>query len=110
MALDGRYHRSIVDRATKPPSSGKPLIMNGGDENTTALASLDLLETRLRRVEFYITGKDTSERSPERESTSSREQSVQERLERLEDALHRLSSSSNAVRDLLYLCRCRQYC
>ena len=82
------------------------IIMDDDSEATTASASLDLLETRLRRVNFYISGEDVLEGSSESEIVSRRGVSIQERLRLLEEALQRLSSSSVAVRDLLFLCEC----
>ncbi|TVY45630.1 hypothetical protein LSUB1_G000149 [Lachnellula subtilissima] len=69
-------------------------------ENTfdkTAIETIDLLEARLRRIEYAICG-----RVEEAASTSSKTSAVK-RLGQLEHSLHQLASESRVIQDLLKL-------
>jgi hypothetical protein len=62
-----------------------------------AIQTLDLLEARLRRIEYAI-GAQLN-----KTSTNSDEYSVTQRLARLENSLHQLASKSKVIQDLLRL-------
>jgi hypothetical protein len=63
----------------------------------TAVETIDLLEARLRRIEFVICGQ-VMEVSREKCQPS-----AIQRLAKLESSLHQLASKSKAVQDLLKL-------
>ena len=69
-------------------------------ENTfdkTAVETIELLEARLRRIEYAVCGQVN-------EATLSRsKQTVSERLGELERSLHQLASKSKVVQELLRL-------
>ena len=67
-----------------------------------ALATLDLLEIRLRRLEFAITGK--TRLSPQN-PPSKHEQTIAQRMSSLERGLEQLAKNSSVVSDLLQLRR-----
>jgi len=69
-------------------------------ENTfdkTAIETLDLLEARLRRVEYAICG------SVEEATSTTSKTSAVKRLGQLEHSLHQLASKSRVIQDLLKL-------
>jgi hypothetical protein len=69
-------------------------------ENTfdkTAIETIDLLEARLKRIEFAIRG--TVDEPP----STANSPSAAKRLEDLEHSLHQLASKSKDVQDLLRL-------
>ena len=69
-------------------------------ENTfdkTAVETIDLLEARLRRIEYAICGE------VDEDTISTNNQSASKRLAELEHALHQLASKSRVVQDLLKL-------
>jgi hypothetical protein len=67
----------------------------------TASSTIDLLEARLRRLEFLLAG-DTRSVLPQSRSDEVAV-SVTERLELLEDGLNRLSSKSKVAKEILDL-------
>lgn len=76
---------------------------------STATETLELLESRLRRIEYLLTGKTNWAGEPERVSSTSPENTnndepVTSRLAELERDLKQLSSTVPAVRDVLTLC------
>jgi hypothetical protein len=69
-------------------------------ENTfdkTAVETIDLLEARLRRIEYAICGQ------VDKSTLSSNKTSVAQRLAALEHSLHQLALKSRVVQDLLRL-------
>lgn len=78
--------------------------MTSEGDHKTAMASIDLLEDRLRRVAFYTTGADDIRDFIEPPSTSGRHKTIQTRLQRLDDGLQRLASKSSVVKEILSLC------
>lgn len=74
------------------------------DENKTALATIALLERRLRRILFLLSGKDEAEDAVQHITTQDRDQTVHARLVKVEADLSKLVSKSPAIRDLLNLC------
>lgn len=71
----------------------------------TALATLDSLQARLQRVEWYLSGSDEAEDILRGVTAQGPDHSVQARLARLENGLRKLSLKSPVVRDLLKLRR-----
>jgi hypothetical protein len=63
----------------------------------TAIETIDLLEARLRRIEYAVCGHVDSA------AISSSEASAFERLSNLEHTLHQLASKSRVIQDLLQL-------
>ncbi len=64
-----------------------------------AIETIDLLEARLRRIEFAISGQVNDA------SLTNSKGSVTQRLSRLESSLHQFASKSRVVQDLLKLCK-----
>ena len=62
----------------------------------TAVETIDLLEARLRRIEYALRGHQV-------EVTTTTSESAAKRLEKLEYSLHHLASRSKVVQDLLQL-------
>ena len=69
----------------------------------TALATLDSLEARLRKVQWYLSGSEGDEVEDTLRVVTAADNTVQARLARLEKGLGKLSSRSSVVRDLLRL-------
>lgn len=69
----------------------------------TALATLDSLEVRLQKVQWYLSGSDEAEDILHEVTAQGQDYTVQARLARLENNLGKLSSRSPVVRDLLKL-------
>lgn len=74
----------------------------------TALATLDSLEARLQKVQWYLSGDvEVEDDTTLREVTAQgHDYTVQNRIARLENGLGKLSSRSPVVRDLLQLRPC----
>lgn len=72
----------------------------------TAADTIELLETRLRRIEFLLTGQTNWAGEPEQaaEPPASVRETVSARLAELEHGLRRLSARVPAVQDVLKLC------
>jgi hypothetical protein len=71
-------------------------------ENTfdkTAVETIDLLEARLRRLEYVVSGQ------VDESALLSNKKSAAQRLATLEHSLHQLASKSRVVQDLLRLRR-----
>ena len=62
----------------------------------TALETIDLLEARLKRIEYAV-GEHVDE------ATISQEENATKRLGELEHSLHQLASKSRVIQDLLKL-------
>lgn len=75
----------------------------------TALATLDSLQARLQKVQWYLSGNDevVDDTTLQGVRAEGHDCTVQHRLARLENGLGKLSSRSPVVRDLLQL---RPYC
>lgn len=69
----------------------------------TALATLDSLEARLQKVQWYLSGSDEVEDTLQGVIVQGQDYTVQARLARLENNLSKLSSRSSVVQDLLKL-------
>lgn len=63
----------------------------------TAIETIDLLEARLRRIEYAVCGQ------VDEALMSSDKGSAAQRLQNLEHSLHQLASKSRVVQDLLRL-------
>ena len=70
-----------------------------------ALETLDALESRLQRVNWYLSGDNEGGEVLQNVKAEGRDQTVQARLVRLENDLGKLSSRSHEVRELLNLCK-----
>ena len=77
--------------------------MDKTDEESIALETIELLEARLQRVEFFVKGTDDHQ-GFEQIAIQGKEHSIQRRLQRLEQSLQKLASKSRVVRDTLDLC------
>ena len=71
----------------------------------TALTTLDSLEARLQKVQWYLSGSDGEgvEDALREVTAQGQDHTVQARLARLERGLGKLSSRSSVIRDLLML-------
>lgn len=72
-------------------------------ETDTALATLDSVEARLQKVQWYLSGTDEGEDTLREVTAQGQDYTVQARLARLENNLGKLSSRSPFIRDLLQL-------
>lgn len=82
-------------------------MMNEGVGNTV-IATLESLEERLRRVEWYLSDNAHVSDTPQDSVNKEKDQSVNARLANLENKLGQLSASSPVVYDLLRLRECIQ--
>ncbi len=73
------------------------------DSNQTTLATLDSLEGRLRKVEWYLSGSDNVADTLQQVASQGQDKTVQARLARLENNLQNLSASSPEVNELVKL-------
>lgn len=71
-----------------------------------ALTLLTGLESRIRRITFFLSGNDEGDETLQQVAAQGRDETVQARLARLESNLARLSSRSPVVYDLLKLREC----
>lgn len=77
--------------------------MDPFDEKAAA-DTIDLLESRLRRIEFVLSG-DSSWTGEPVQATAVGKETITARLSALEQDLKKLSYKSTAVQDVLKLCR-----
>lgn len=76
------------------------------ETDAVASATIELLEGRLHRLEYLLTGETQWTGQPSAApKTESLDDTVARRLTNLESALNSLSKSNPAVRDVLHLCR-----
>jgi hypothetical protein len=76
------------------------LILNGTMENTfdkTALETIDLLEARLKRIEYVVCG------HIDEHALQNQKKTAVQRLGELEYSLHQIASKSSTVQELLKL-------
>ena len=104
-----RFHpvRAVVQ--SPPTDRANPMATSEAADTVTPAAAdtIELLETRLRRIEYLLTGDSSwSGESVDvsTEKTISQKDSVTARLASLENELNRLSGKVPAVRDMLRLC------
>ncbi|MCJ1353791.1 MAG: hypothetical protein MMC33_003778 [Icmadophila ericetorum] len=71
------------------------------NKEKVALQSIELLERRLRNLQFQIIGRDEISETPN--STKGKEQAVRSRLANMEEALEKLSAQHKPVNGLLQL-------
>ncbi|KAL8838189.1 MAG: hypothetical protein Q9170_002232 [Blastenia crenularia] len=69
----------------------------------TALDTLDDLQYRLQRLEYFVSGSDDAQNSLENVVSRGREHSITARLAKLEHTLHSLSERSPVIHELLQL-------
>lgn len=69
----------------------------------TALATLESLESRLRRIGFFLSGAEEVDDVLQQATAQGKDYTAQARLARLEGNLKKLSSNSKVVQDLLKL-------
>lgn len=70
----------------------------------TAIATMDLLEYRLQRIEYVLSGDDEARIVLQRAAGQGKGFTTQARIARLENTILKLSSKSTVVEDLLRLC------
>ncbi|CAL8577258.1 hypothetical protein XPA_003095 [Xanthoria parietina] len=68
-----------------------------------AIDSIENLEARLRRLEYYLSGRDDAQPALEAAVSKGRDETVIARLSRLEHTLHKLSERSPVVQGLLQI-------
>ncbi|KAL8824514.1 MAG: hypothetical protein Q9191_005005 [Dirinaria sp. TL-2023a] len=71
--------------------------------NRTAFETINLLQYRLRRIEFLLTGYDEGQEQSDRLNIHTRDDTLATRLAKIESNLARLASQLPAVNDLLTL-------
>ncbi|KAL8765757.1 MAG: hypothetical protein Q9209_007264 [Squamulea sp. 1 TL-2023] len=69
----------------------------------TAIATLDDLQGRLQRLEYFLSGSDDAQAPLEAAVSKGRDHTIMARLSKLEHALHSLSERSPVIHDLLQL-------
>lgn len=69
-----------------------------------ALKTVELLERRLQRVQFLLTGVDEAEDALQQAATEGKDFTVYARLVAIETGLQKVSSDSRVIHDLLDLC------
>ncbi|MCJ1433489.1 hypothetical protein MMC27_002851 [Xylographa pallens] len=79
------------------------MATEGGDK--IAVETLGLLESRLQRLAFYITGANELDSLDEKHFADAKAESIQARLQQAEDRLQRLASTSQVVEEILSLYR-----
>ena len=82
-----------------------PIMSPATAEYKTASETIDLLQYRLQRIEYYLTGSDDGEDQLQKLAAQGREHGVLAQLAKVEHNLARLSSKSPLVHQLLSLCR-----
>jgi hypothetical protein len=76
------------------------------ETDAIASATIELLEGRLHRLEYLLTGETQWTGQPSAApKTGSLDDTVARRLNQLENTLNSLSKSNPAVRDVLQLCK-----
>ena len=70
----------------------------------TATATIELLEHRLRRIEYILSGDEEASNVLQQAAAQGKECNINARISKLEDALSNLSSKSRVIQDLLRLC------
>ena len=73
------------------------------DSEHTARATVDLLEQRLRRIEYFLTGHDPAHESLQDAASKGNDCTVLTRLSKIESNLVKLASDLPVVNDLLRL-------
>jgi hypothetical protein len=76
---------------------------SGGEK--TAAETIALLEIRLQRLEFYVTGSVDVEHSNPPPSGEKKQEDIYQRLQRIEVFLQKLAIQSKAARDALKICK-----
>ena len=79
--------------------------MSTAAEYKTTSETIDLLQYRLQRIEYYLTGSEDSQKPLQKLAAQGREHGVLAQLVKVEHNLARLSSKSPLVHQLLSLCR-----
>ena len=74
------------------------------DTEQTAKGSVDLLEYRLRRIEYFLTGHDPAQEPLQKAAAEGKDRTVLTRLTEVENNLAQLASNSPVASDLLKLC------
>ncbi|MCJ1298457.1 hypothetical protein MMC08_001247 [Hypocenomyce scalaris] len=69
----------------------------------TATATIELLEHRLRRIEYILSGDEEASNVLQQAAAQGKECNINARISKLEDALSNLSSKSRVIQDLLRL-------
>ena len=72
------------------------------ESNETALATIEGLQDRLARIEFFLSGSDEAQR-PLGALSKGKDRTVLARLANLETTLHKMAKKSNVIQDLLQL-------
>lgn len=73
------------------------------EAHQTALATLDSLQYRIQRLEYFISGSDDAHKPLEAAASKGREHNITSRLAKLEHKLHSISENSPIIQELLQL-------
>lgn len=93
----------VDNRGNTNPGSSLGELEMSETATKTALATLDSLEARLQKVEWYLSDSDGVKDTLREVKAQGQDYTVQARLARLENDLGRLAARSTVVRDLLKL-------
>lgn len=74
-------------------------------QDETAFETIELLESRLQRVQFLLTGQTFADANVLGKAGAANESCIPARLKRLEKALGDLSATSRVAHDALNLCQ-----
>ena len=74
------------------------------DTEQTAKETVDFLEQRLRRIEYFLTGQDPAHESLQEVAAEGKDRTVLTRLSEIEHNLSKLASGSPVISDLLKIC------
>ena len=77
-------------------------------ENKCTLETIDLLQYRLQRIEYYLTGSDDGHQQLQNAAAKGRDHGIQARITQAENHLARIASQSPLAHDLLSLCEPHQ--
>ena len=75
------------------------------DTERTARETVDLLEQRLRRIEYFLTGHDPAQEPLQEAAADRKDRTVLTHLSQVGQNLTKLASKSPTVNDLLKLCK-----
>lgn len=96
----------LLRRLTKLCNYNSHKSIMSTETDAVASATIELLEGRLHRLEYLLTGETTWTGQPSAApKTDSLDDTVARRLNHLESTLNSLSKSNPAVRDVLQLCK-----
>lgn len=99
-----------IPGSNQPKSPAKQCMAMDKAQDETALETIELLESRLQRVQFLLTGRAFADADVLGIAGAEDEDCIPARLERLEKALMDISATSRVAHDALNLCQLPALC